>query len=32
VIDGLHSFGAACRAATGEFADFDFRFGIDGDS
>lgn len=32
VINGLHGFGTACLAVPGEFADFDFRFGIDGDS
>ncbi len=32
VINGLHGLGAACLAVTGEFADLDFRFGIDGDS
>jgi hypothetical protein len=32
VINGLHGFGAACLAVAAEFADFDFRLGIDGDS
>ena len=32
VIDSLQSFGTACLAVAGEFADLDFRFGIDGDS
>jgi hypothetical protein len=32
VIEGFHRFDAACLAAAGEVADFDFRLGIDGDS
>jgi hypothetical protein len=32
VIQGLHGLGTACLAVAGEFADLDFRFGIDGDS
>ena len=32
VIDDLHGFEAARRAAAGEVADLDFRLGINGDS
>jgi len=32
VIDGLHRFGTTCLAAAGEFADLNFRLGVDRDS
>jgi hypothetical protein len=32
VIEGFHGFGPACLTVTGEFADFDLRFGIEGNS